>query len=291
MTRVIAEIGSTFYDPDPDVALANALDAIDIAHICGADGVKFQLFQADTLYSQVRAPEIYKNIAKYELPVKWLYVLQKRAYALRLQFGVSVFSEELANLALENADHLSFIKLASGDLTNDRLLRHACDLVSFNRHIELPISTGAASLSEVNHAMDIIEEYDLASLVMFHCVSAYPAKKTDANLRSVHSFSYRFLDYGYGTIGLSDHTKDSTVAQIAVGAGYDVFEKHVNLSGNVKTPDDVVAIDKKQFSTYVENIRLAEKIMGDRVKKPQESETNERIWARRGKDGLRPAND
>ena len=285
--RIYGEIGSCWYDLNEHLAFTVALEAINQASICKANGVKFQLFTASSLYSKRRAPGIYENIKKYELPVRWLNKLSKRAYALYLDFGLSVFSHELVDIALPYVD---FIKLASGDLVNDSLLKYVCRRLNsddFNK-VELQLSTGAANIAEVNHAISILDRYNLSErTVIFHCVSSYPSKLDEMSLAAVGNYRNRFA----GKIGLSDHTKgnqSNIVAQMAIAAGYTVFEKHVNLSGVASAPDDVVASNKKEFSTYVESIRLAEKIMGDPVKKVQESEKKEREWARRGTDGLRP---
>ena len=60
--KIYAEIGSCWFDPNPDIALENALEAINQVKICGADGVKFQLFRACSLYSEKRASDIYNKI-------------------------------------------------------------------------------------------------------------------------------------------------------------------------------------------------------------------------------------
>jgi len=101
MVKIYGEVGSCWIDSDPDVALQNALDAIDQIQACEADGVKFQLFSAESLYSRERAPDIYNTIKKYELPTSWLPKLRDCAYALHLDFGLSVFSKDLADIAIE----------------------------------------------------------------------------------------------------------------------------------------------------------------------------------------------
>lgn len=284
-TKIVAEVGSCCYDPDPNTALKNALLAINETSICGADAVKFQLFRAHSLYSQERAPEIYENIKKYELPLEWLPKLSARAFALNLEFWLSFFSCALIDAAIEYVD---VVKIASGDLTNDTLIEYAAKMCQ-EKDKQLAISTGAANLGEIFHALDIIGRYPRTryNMIGFHCVSAYPSTMESMNLSAIKNFSYRMR----GGIGLSDHTKghqSNIVAQMAVAAGYTVFEKHVNLSGSAPAPDDVVALNKKQFSVYVESIRLAESIMGNGIKQPADQEISERKWARRGSDGLRP---
>ena len=286
MVRIIAEIGSCWYDPDIDIAFKNAMNAIATAKKCGADGVKFQLFRAKSLYSKERAPVIYKTIEQYELPIDWIEKLALQAGNYGLEFGLSVFSKDLVDIALSrysNRYGLDFIKIASGDITNYDLIDHICKKIE-NMNIELQISTGAATVDEIFRVLDMTVNF---RTTVFHCVSAYPSSAEDMNLDAWCSYGHKEYDH----LGLSDHTKNDLVAQIAVGVGYTVFEKHVNLSGDKHTPDDIVALNEKEFSTYVESIRLAEKIVGDDIKQVQESEKSERVWARRGKDGLRPAND
>jgi len=279
--QFIAEVGSTWRVKDMGKSRALAIASIYDAARAGATAVKFQVWQADSFYSKVRAPELYARCKHYELPVEWLESLHTHALLNGIKLWASVFSPRLVD---EVAPHVDVLKVASGDLTYEPLLRATCD-ASAGYSLPLCLSTGAANQEEVENAISIVRDYDVPQLILMHCVSSYPADARDYNLRGGTIFG-DVVD----TIGLSDHTGwDMSVAQIAVGMGYTVFEKHFKPHGaDNDNPDAEVAADSHEFGIYVDAIKDAREVVGKYSKQPVASELSERLWARRGKDGLRP---
>jgi N,N'-diacetyllegionaminate synthase len=95
---------------------------------------------------------------------------------------------------------------------------------------------------------------------LLHCVSAYPAPISEMNLRAVGR-------------GLSDHSRNLLTGAVAVGAGARIIETHYRLDTCHPTnPDYAVAFTPAEFTQYVKNIRDAEAMMGDGVKKRQPCE-------------------
>ncbi len=279
---IIAEIGSTWARRKPNEAKAAIKKSIEVAARCGATIVKFQIFTADTLYSKERAPEQWEITKNNELPLEWLPWMKEEARGRKVKLWASVFNEDLAT---EAAPYLDGIKIASGDITNTSLVRHVVKLAD-KRVIDFGLSTGAANADEVVAAIQNVFVINQDPII-FHCVSAYPAKGEWMNLAVG-----REIEFMYGVrLGLSDHTLSNIPAMIAVGMGYTVFEKHFMLSGTPQSCGDrVVSMYPDKFQKYVNSIRKAEKIVGSEVRKVHPEEADERIWARRGSDGLRPDN-
>jgi len=285
---IIAEVGSTWRLPSWEDSRQLAIRAVHEAADAGATIVKVQIFRAVSLYSQARAPELYARAKEYELPLDWLPELRVNAKKAGVRLWASIFAVDLIEPALPYLDGL---KVASGDFTN-RELTIAMAKAAERARISLAFSTGAATAEEVTQTVHNHLFYAFPKdLILMHCVSSYPARNDEMNLRALTRYNKPDW-YWINRWGLSDHTEDELAAQLALALGYTVFEKHFMPTGaDMTNPDAVVALSPARFNKYVESLRYAEAILGTGKKEVQESEASERIWARRGKDGLRPAND
>jgi N-acetylneuraminate synthase len=152
----------------------------------------------------------------------------------------------------------------------------------------MSVSTGASTQEEIWATLNtIIKSYTVPRLIVFHCKSSYPADPLEMNLRAGTNISYRV-----DNIGLSDHTRSSEAACLALASGYTYFEKHFcGIDDPHDNPDSVVALYPSEFKGYVSSLRRAEKILGSNIKRVSKSEEKERVWARRGKNGLRPTEE
>ncbi len=281
--EIVAEVGSNWYTPEPyDKTHQQILRCIDEAQQAGATAVKFQVFRADTLYSPLRAPKIHAMMKMYEFPVDLLPEVQHYAHDRELKLWASVFDVELVP---QVARYVDCLKVASGDITHYPLITAAAR-ACHNNKCQFCLSTGAATYAEVEEAINAAWAAgagDMREDILMQCVSDYPASIEDYNLKAGLLFQEEV-----NKIGLSDHTQDTIVAQIALGMGYTVFEKHFKPDYAYRNPDYDVSLSAYQFGYYVKALRQAEKIIGKREKKPTESEMSERNNARRGSDGLRP---
>ena len=284
--EIIAEVGSTWRLPDMAASHDLALASIGQAARAGASAIKYQVFRADSLYSKERAPELYERTKRYELPLEWLPELKTEAQKHGIGLWTSIFAVDLIEPALPYLDGL---KVASGDLTNRPLLE-AMAKAAAEAELPLAISTGAATPTEINDLYIYLRQFSAPRrLILMHCVSEYPALEWHMNLRAIS-----YLRDRADEVGLSDHTgaHSNLVAQLALALGATVFEKHFAPDGaDMDNPDMVVAIDRIAFRRYVDDLERAEAILGKPVKTVQKSERSERVWARRGKDGLRPKED
>jgi len=271
--KFIAEIGTNFDPNDPLEALGQAAEA-------GADIVKVQLFQADTLYAM---PDLQKRVAPFQFHPEWL-----AGWNRDIPVWASVFDIDLAEKALP---YLKGLKVASGDLTCQRIVEGTARLAS-DAEIPLALSTGAATGEEVRRALEWVHPFPVPRLYLFQCVSAYPARPEWYNLRAILPFKG-----DVDAIGLSDHTVSFVTAMIARALGYELFERHFRFSeawpaavSKLGQPPDwgPWAFPPPTFREYRHMIEWADEVLGDGVKGPIPEELEERVWARRGKDGLRP---
>jgi sialic acid synthase SpsE len=164
-------------------------------------------------------------------------------------------------------------KVASGDLTFSLLLEK---LGSFGKPVIL--STGMSNIKEIESALRMLRRRGAPEIALLHCVSNYPPRYEQVNLRAMKVMSEIF---GL-PVGLSDHTLGSATALGAVALGASIIEKHITMDRQLGTPDAAFAMTITEFGRMVADIRNLEKALGDGKKDPAEDEASERIWARRG---------
>src|SRR5688572_10620787 len=112
---IIAEAGSNF-----NQSLDTAFKLIDVAADCGADAVKFQLFQAGELYPV--GSEMYNLFKAVELNPDWTEKLVAQARARKIQFLASAFDRKSVDVL--DAVGVPAYKVASSETTNIPLLSY-----------------------------------------------------------------------------------------------------------------------------------------------------------------------
>lgn len=277
---IIAEVGSNH-----DGKLARAKELIRLSKEIGADAVKFQSFSAEGLLNPLKLDEnkkwvphpAYEVIKKLELPDEWHKELFDLAESLGIEFLSAPFDFKKAGL-LNNIGVRAF-KIASGDINNLPLIEY---LAKFRKPVI--ISTGASYLKEVKEAIKTLKSAGCSKYAALHCVSNYPPRFEDANIRAVVTMK-RSLNC---PVGYSDHSPGITVPLGAVALGANIIEKHITLSRALKGPDHPYALEPFEFRHMIEEIRNLEKALGDGTKKPVPDEIGERTSARRSLYAAKP---
>jgi N-acetylneuraminate synthase len=116
-----------------------------------------------------------------------------------------------------------------------------------------------ASEEEISEAVDTALTAGTRSILLFHCISSYPAPVEQSNLRKIINLKKRFgVD-----IGLSDHTLGITAAIASVALGACAIEKHFTLSRSEKGPDSEFSIEPSELKALVDGTREAWLSLGD----------------------------
>ncbi|MFH1143679.1 MAG: N-acetylneuraminate synthase [Candidatus Eisenbacteria bacterium] len=262
MIEIIAEIGVNH-----DGSMEKARRMVRVAKDCGADYAKFQTFKADLLAAEDAPTAVYQQahhaggqrsmLARYELSAEQFRELFAYCRETGIRFLSSPF--DLESLAFLIDLGLETIKVGSGELTNLPLLEK---LGAAHRRVIL--STGMATLGEVELAVATLREAGCRDLVLLHCVTEYPAPIAQVNLRAMVTLARAFgLPIGY-----SDHTPGIAVAAAAVALGATVIEKHLTLDRTASGPDHAASSDPAELAALVTAIRQVESSLGDGVKHP-----------------------
>lgn len=236
--------------------LANAIELVREAAKTGADFIKFQTYTAEKLAAQ-DSPSYWNlreesTTSQIELFSKFdgftkedYFKLADEAHLVGIGFMTTCFDNDWVD-ALDEI--LPQYKVASADITNYSLLSHIA-----RKNKPILLSTGAATIKEVQSALEIIRGISKAPISILHCVLNYPTPPQNASLNRIKELISIFPDC---EIGFSDHTKPTDSAQalqIAYDFGARVFEKHFTLTPEIAgndhyhsfTPTDVVSILEK----------------------------------------------
>jgi N,N'-diacetyllegionaminate synthase len=279
----ICEVGSNF-----NGSLDCALDYVRAAHSAGADAIKFQTLRKD----QLVAPRIfaggewvdnpvYEAFASLELPDEWHFELKRVADEVGIEFFSTPFYLEAVEL-LERVGVQTY-KIASGDITFNPLLKAVGKTGK-----RVVLSTGASDLRDIGRALDVLMQSGSKDIIVLHCVSNYPPRWNEMNLRAISTLKEEF---GL-PIGISDHTPGSAVAIAAVALGAKAVEKHVTFDRSQAGPDHPFAMTIPEYTAMLQELRHIELALGDGVKVPVNTESEKQYRLRRGiydPDTLNPA--
>jgi sialic acid synthase SpsE len=226
-TYVIAEIGSNH---NGDMDLARKM--IDCAKKLGCDCVKFQSWDTSIFSKNVYENNYFLNddyrgrndytleeiVKEFSVSPEELAGLKTYSDKKKIDFASTPFEHsQIDDLVALNAP---FIKIASMDLNNDYLLRHAGDTGK-----PILLSTGFGTMAEIDHAIGTIESTGNRSIVILHCVSIYPPRDDQVNLNNMDMLRKAF-EY---PIGFSDHTIGFEISMAAMAKGAVILEKHFTL--------------------------------------------------------------
>jgi len=273
---LIAEAGVN-HNGSPELAIR----LVDAAADAGADAVKFQTFRAGSLatadapqanYQRERSAAVSQQamLRELELPVGGL----RAAFARAAERGIIAFSTpfDLDSAELLVSLGVPALKIGSGDLTNLFLLRGVAAA-----GLPVILSTGMATLDEVDLAMAAVRAAGDPPLALLHCLSAYPAPPRETNLRAIPTMRDR-----YGVeVGFSDHTLGLAAPVAAVALGATIVEKHLTLDRGLAGPDHAASTEPGELAALARALREAHEALGDGVKRPQRAESDSRRVARR----------
>ena len=257
---VIAEISANH-----NQSFKRAKQLIEAAAKAGVDAVKIQTYKPDTLTIDCdKKPFVIKSYNKnwngktlYELyrdgymPWDWQPKLKKIAERL----GIILFSTAYDETSVDFLEsiNISAYKVASFELTDVVLLSKIAKTKK-----PVIISRGMGSVEEIKEAVSILKKNGAGGIAVLHCVSSYPAKPEDMNLKTIPDIEKRFKVVS----GLSDHTLGISAAVASVALGASIIEKHFTLKKSDGGVDSSFSIEPEELKKLVKSIREAEKAIG-----------------------------
>ncbi len=261
--------------------LGKALAMIDAAKAAGADAVKFQTYTADSLTLPSDRPEfqittgtwagwnLHKLYQQAATPYDWFPEL----FARGREIGITVFSSPFDDDAVDRLEAWGApaYKIASNELTDWPLVKKAAATGK-----PLILSTGTATLEEIEATTAFLAKIGAPDYALLHCVSAYPAPLSAANLMTIPAIAARF---GVAA-GFSDHTLGVTAPITAAALGASIIEKHFILDRSEGGPDSSFAIEPGELALLCRSVRDAHECLGRPEFGMKEAETKSPIYKR-----------
>lgn len=257
-TFIVAELSANH-----NQSIELAKNTIKAAKESGADAIKLQTYTADTITLNcdkdpfVLKDTIWKGMRLYDLykqaytPWEW----HDELFNFARDSGLVCFSTAFDKQAVDFLEKLDnpIYKIASFEIVDIPLIKYAA-----KKGKPMVISTGIATLSDIELAVDKCREVGNNDITLLKCTSSYPAPIEEANLRTMVNMKETFNT----RIGLSDHTIGIDVAIAAVALGAEVIEKHFILDRSINSPDSAFSAEPNEFKQMVESIRNVEKCLG-----------------------------
>jgi len=231
---VVAEIGLN-HNNNLNLAKEMILKAKEV----GANAAKFQTFITEKLL--VDNSDAYNIFKELELSNEVLKEIAIYCDEIGIIFFSTPFSIESVDL-LESLN-VQCYKIASMDINYYQLIDYVASKMK-----PVFLSTGAASIYEIDRAVKTVENRGNNQIVIFHCISKYPPTYSDMDMNMIKKLKTLYPDY---LIGFSDHTIDSTSSIIAKTLGANVFEKHFTISKDLEGVDQKISADKEEFEKLI----------------------------------------
>lgn len=247
-------------------SLSRALAIVDAAADAGAHALKLQTYTADTMTidnprdeflisdpgSLWRGKSLYKLYEEAHTPWEWHAPIFQRAKERGLLAFSTPFDESAVDF-LESLD-VPCYKIASFEMTDLPLVRKVAATGK-----PMIISTGMASLAEIDETVRTAREAGCENMVLLKCTSTYPATPENSHLRTIP-----VLKQAFGCeVGLSDHTLGVGAAVAAVALGASVIEKHFTLSRADGGVDSTFSLEPGELAMLVAETERAQQALGE----------------------------
>lgn len=274
---IVAELSANHHQ-----GFDEAVRLVEAAAEAGADAVKLQTYTPDTLTLDCDREEfriasgtiwdgttLHRLYAQAFTPWKW----QPKLMDLATRLGLVLFSTPFDDTAVEFLEQMKVpaYKIASFELVDLPLIQRVARTGK-----PLILSTGMATVEEIDEALGAARGADAAQLALLKCTSAYPSRPEEMNLQTIPFLSSRF-----GVpVGLSDHTLGIAAPVAAVALGACIVEKHLTLSRSKPGSDSSFSLEPGEFRVMVEAVREVEKALGTARLGPTGGEEPSRIFRR-----------
>lgn len=255
---IVAEISAN-HSGSLDILKKTILKAKQV----GANAVKIQTYEARTMTLNAnnkhfliddksiwRGKRLYELYKKAETPFKW----HKEIFKFAKKNKIICFSApfDISGVELLEKINCPIYKVASPEIEDLRLIEKIAKTKK-----PVIISTGIADINNIRTAVNICKKSGNYNIILLNCISSYPAKNFELNLKYINVLK-KFCPI----VGYSDHSNSDLASIISVAKGAKVIEKHFILNKKIKSPDNSFSYDPLQLKNLIKNIREVEIMLG-----------------------------
>ena len=252
----IAEIG---INHNGDLDITKKL--IDVAADAGADAVKFQKRDIDSVYTK----------EFLEGPRESQWGTTQREQKMGLEFGEDEYATidtyckeknidwfgsawDMKSIEFLDKFDLKYHKIASAMIVDHEFLNEIA-----KRGLHTFISTGMTNEKMIDDAVKIFRNHN-CSFELMHCISTYPMLNEDANLNCINTLKEKYNC----NVGYSGHESGGlAISYAAAGMGISSLERHITLDRSMYGSDQSASIEPGGFKMLIGGIREIEKAKGD----------------------------
>ena len=251
----IAEIG---INHNGDISITKEL--IKKAKDSGFNSVKFQKRTIDRVYSkelldQPRESPWGKTQRDQKMGLEFGYdeylEIDKYCKSLNIDWFASAWDVESV-IFLDQFD-LKYHKIASPMIVDINFLEEVA-----KRNLHTFISTGMSTVENIDKAVDIFKSKN-CSFELMHCVSTYPLKAEDANLKTISSLMKKYNC----NVGYSGHENGVAVSIVAATLGITSLERHVTLDRTMYGSDQAASLEPRGMMDMITGIKKALLAIGE----------------------------
>ncbi|MBD2680433.1 MULTISPECIES: pseudaminic acid synthase [Nostoc] len=264
-------------------SLERALEIVEAAAKAGVDGLKLQTYTADTMTLDINNGDFYIDSPNSLWHGKSLYELYQQAYTpwewhkpifeRCEELGIVGFSTPFDATAVDFLESLNVpcYKIASFENTDLPLIRKVA-----NTGKPMIISTGMATISELDETVRTAREAGCQDLILLKCTSSYPATPENTNLLTIPQMRELFNVQ----VGLSDHTMGIGVAVASVALGATLIEKHFTLCRADGGLDSAFSMEPAEMQQLVIESQKAWQALGSIKYGATEAEKDSLVYRR-----------
>ena len=257
---IIGEIG---INHNGSIKIAKEL--IELAKKCNFDAVKFQKRTPD-----VSTPDYEKNKMRetpwgemsylnYKKKIEFNYndykEINKFCKSIKIDWLVSCW--DIESFEVMKKFNFKYHKVASAMITNIPLLEKIA-----KSKVHTLISTGMSTLRNIDNAVKIFKKFK-CNFTLLHCVSTYPAKDKDLNLKCITNLKKRYKC----RVGYSGHENSVSPSLVAYMLGAEVIERHITLDRSMWGTDQASSLSETGMKNLTDVILKIPNIIGNGRKK------------------------
>ena len=246
-------------------SLERALEIVETAAQAGVHALKLQTYTADTMTLDITEGEFFIDNPKSLWKGTSLYKLYQQAYTpwewhkpimeRCLKLGLLCFSTPFDDTAVDFLESLDVpcYKIASFENSDIPLIKKVASTGK-----PMMISTGMASLAELDETVRAARQNGCKDLVLLKCTSSYPSTPENSNVLTIPHLRELFDC----EVGLSDHTLGIGAAIASVALGSTVIEKHFTLARRDGGVDSAFSLEPEEMTNLVLESKRAWQSLG-----------------------------
>ena len=237
--------------------LKKAFRLIEIAKKSGADAIKIQTYNADSLTidcskSDFIIPDpLWKGRTYYDLykeismPFSW----NKKIFDKAHDIGITIFSSPFDSASIDLLEDINCpaYKIASFEAKDHEFVKKVASTKK-----PIIMSTGVSNLSEIMESIEVAKDAGAKEIAVLHCISDYPSDIIDMNILAIKELLKLGIE-----VGLSDHSLGNLAPIMAVAYGASIIEKHFTELRSDGGPDAAFSLEPNELKSLKEETTRA----------------------------------